>query len=151
MKNAPSFAEINNLFTNGDPKEVWLKASGIIKLINRAYDFTVAQTSFNDVVRLFYGEYPGYCPIKTLFHNLHHTMDVFLCAVRLMHGVHISGTRLTDKELTMIMIDRKSTRLNSSHSSILYAINFFNATTPTEIYTLSLHDALPICSCVRFG
>ena len=104
MKNAPSFAEINNLFTNGDPKEVWLKASGIIKLINPAYDFTVAQTSFNDVVRLFFGDYPGYCPIKTLYHNLHHTMDVFLCAVRLMHGVHISGTRLADKELTMIML-----------------------------------------------
>src|SRR5882672_9689513 len=30
--------------------------------------------------------------------------------------------------------DRKSTRLNSSH---------------TEIYTLSLHDALPICECSR--
>src|SRR6266700_5136913 len=24
---------------------------------------------------------------------------------------------------------------------------FFNATATTEIYTLSLHDALPICSC----
>src|SRR3972149_3897753 len=36
--------------------------------------------------------------------NLPHTMDVFLCAARLMHGVHISGTRLTDKELTMIMM-----------------------------------------------
>src|SRR5579862_7516743 len=32
-------------------------------------------------------------------------------------------------------LDRKSTRLNSSHSSISYAV---------EIYTLSLHDALPI-------
>src|ERR671916_88905 len=31
---------------------------------------------------------------------------------------------------TFAMLDRKSTRLNSSH---------------TEIYTLSLHDALPIC------
>src|ERR671916_21471 len=30
--------------------------------------------------------------------------------------------------------DRKSTRLNSSH---------------TVIYTLSLHDALPICNCLR--
>ena len=104
MKIAPSFAEINSLFTNGDPKEVWRKASEIIKLINPAYDFTVAKTTFNDVVRLFYGEYPGYCAIKTLYHNLHHTMDVFLCAVRLMHGVHISGTRLTDKEMTLIMM-----------------------------------------------
>ncbi len=104
MKIAPTFAEINNLFSNGDPKEVWLKASEIIKLVSPAYDFSVAQTSFNDVVRLFRGEYPGYCAIKTLYHNMHHTMDVFLCAVRLMHGVHISGTRLSDKELTMIMM-----------------------------------------------
>src|SRR6266516_138608 len=53
--------------------------------------------------------------------------------------------------------DRKSTRLNSSHRTISYAVFcltkkhstsnpffFFNATPPTEIYTLSLHDALPI-------
>src|SRR3990167_5458764 len=41
--------------------------------------------------------------------------------------------------------DRKSTRLNSSHSQISYALFFFNDTATTEIYTLSLHDALPIC------
>ena len=48
------------------------------------------------------------------------------------------------------LIDRKSTRLNSSHGYISYAVfclkkkNFFNDTATTEIYTLSLHDALPI-------
>src|SRR2546430_507454 len=55
--------------------------------------------------------------------------------------------------------DRKSTRLNSSHSQISYAVFclkkkttnslyffFFNDTATTEIYTLSLHDALPISS-----
>src|SRR5260370_759539 len=61
-------------------------------------------------------------------------------------------------------LDRKSTRLNSSHTSISYAVFclkktkpkaltsltqtsvffFFNDTATTEIYTLSLHDALPI-------
>src|SRR3989442_859433 len=53
--------------------------------------------------------------------------------------------------------DRKSTRLNSSHVRISYAVLcletkkspstalfFFNDTATTEIYTLSLHDALPI-------
>src|SRR3990167_6882601 len=40
--------------------------------------------------------------------------------------------------------DRKSTRLNSSHSQISYSFFFFNDTATTEIYTLSLHDALPI-------
>src|SRR3989338_5261222 len=43
-----------------------------------------------------------------------------------------------------IALDRKSTRLNSSHSSISSALSFFNDPAPTEISTLSLHDALPI-------
>src|SRR5690554_690685 len=76
--------------------------------------------------------------------------------------------------------DRKSTRLNSSHVRISYAVFclkkktsantancvsappekswrklstplfFFNASASTDIYTLSLHDALPICPCVLF-
>src|SRR3712207_6236730 len=40
--------------------------------------------------------------------------------------------------------DRKSTRLKSSHAKITSAVLFFNDTATTEIYTLSLHDALPI-------
>src|SRR5437867_9919899 len=49
--------------------------------------------------------------------------------------------------------------LQSSHVSYLLfsvipqitipTVFFFNATAPTEIYTLSLHDALPICPCCR--
>jgi len=104
MKHVPTPAEVNNLFDNSDPKQVWLKASEIIRLINPDYDFTIARSTFDDVVRLFHGEYPGYCQIKTLYHDLRHTMDVFLCAARLMHGVHVSGTRLTDMELTMILM-----------------------------------------------
>src|SRR3990167_388977 len=42
------------------------------------------------------------------------------------------------------MIDRKSTRLNSSHSQISYCVFFFNDPAPPEIHPLSLHDALPI-------
>src|ERR1051326_6033075 len=34
-----------------------------------------------------------------------------------------------------------------SHSFISYPVFFFNDTATTEIYTLSLHDALPICCC----
>src|ERR1035441_7503212 len=52
--------------------------------------------------------------------------------------------------------DRKSTRLNSSHLGISYAVFFFNDRATTEIYPLSLHDALPICAIsvqclVRYG
>src|SRR2546430_405425 len=47
--------------------------------------------------------------------------------------------------------DRKSTRLKSRHSQISYALFFFNDTATTEIYTLSLHDALPIYQGRRSG
>ena len=104
MKNLPTPDEVRDLFANTDPNEVWGKASDIIRHVNPAYDFSFAKTTFDDVVRLFRGEYPGYGPIRTLYHNLPHTLDVFLCAVRLMHGVHLSGIPLTDNEMTIIMI-----------------------------------------------
>src|SRR5256885_7354591 len=40
------------------------------------------------------------------------------------------------------------TRLSSMYSAFVYLF-FFNDTATTEIYTLSLHDALPICECIR--
>jgi len=104
MKNLPTPAGINSLFANSNPDEVWIKAADIVRRINPAYDFSLVKTAFDDVVRLFRGEYPGYGSIKTLYHDLPHTMDVLLCAVRLMHGVYISGTKLTDNEMALIMM-----------------------------------------------
>src|ERR1043166_5460320 len=49
-----------------------------------------------------------------------------------------------------LRLDRKSTPLNSRHvSQSRVSSFFFNDTATTEIYTLSLHDALPISSCWR--
>src|SRR3990172_7532140 len=47
--------------------------------------------------------------------------------------------------------DRKSTRLNSSHGYISYALFFLKDATTTEIYALSLHDALRIFASSRVG
>src|SRR6266496_3105833 len=104
-------------------------------------------------------------PYTTLFRSRSGPAD----ARRSRHH-HSRGTALQD---------RKSTRLNSSHVEISYAVFclkkkkladfnaraeqpdphleqamrdalisffFFNDTATTEIYTLSLHDALPICA-----
>jgi hypothetical protein len=120
MKNIPSPAEINSLFTNSNPDLVWVKATGIIRRISPSYDFTLVRIVFDDVMRLFKGNYAGYSAIKTLYHDLPHTLDIFLCAVRLMHGVHLSGSRLSNKEITLIMIatlmhDSGYAHLNGEH------------------------------------
>src|SRR5258708_27098160 len=39
--------------------------------------------------------------------------------------------------------------MSSLRSSVFFSFFFFNDTATTEIYTLSLHDALPICSASR--
>src|SRR3712207_1744045 len=54
-----------------------------------------------------------------------------------------------DVEVDWRVLDRKRTRLNSSHANISYAVFLFNDTATTEIYTLSLHDALPISKSAR--
>ncbi|MGA7751132.1 MAG: hypothetical protein WCA63_13435 [Gallionella sp.] len=104
MKNIPTSAEINSLFANSDSGTVWAKAASILRRINPGYDTSLIKTVFYDVMSLFRGEYPGYSSIKTLYHDKPHTLDVFMCAVRLMHGVQISGSRLTDEEMTLVMM-----------------------------------------------
>ncbi|MBI5890455.1 MAG: HD domain-containing protein [Nitrosomonadales bacterium] len=104
MKNSPMQAEIDELFNNDDPRIVWAKVVDIIRRINPDYDFSLVQSVYDDVLRLFRGAYPDYGAIKTLYHDLSHTLEVLICGVRLMHGVHVSGDRLTDEEVTSILL-----------------------------------------------
>lgn len=104
MQNTPAATEIDSLFANSNPDEVWTRATEIIRRISPAHDLSIDKIVFDDMVRLFHGEYPGYSAIRTPYHDLSHTLDVLMCAVRLMHGMHISGTKLTDNEITMVMM-----------------------------------------------
>ncbi len=104
MKTAPTPSEIRTLFANSDPTEVWYKACDIIKHINPLLDFFYVSQVFDDVVRMFRGDYPGYRPINTLYHDLHHTLDVFLCATRLLHGAHVAGIELSAAEIIRTLI-----------------------------------------------
>src|SRR3990167_3993345 len=61
------------------------------------------------------------------------------------------AVREADGRCRVAKKDRKSTRLNSSHSQISHANYFFNDTAATDIYTLSLHDALPLLPRAHCG
>ena len=104
MNNNPTPAELSELFNNDDPRVVWSKTADIIRRMSPGYDFALVRSVYDDVMRLFHGEYPGYGPIRTMYHDLSHTLEVLLCGVRLMHGVHVSGDRLTDEEITLIVL-----------------------------------------------
>jgi hypothetical protein len=42
--------------------------------------------AFHDLTRLYRGEYPGYHPCDTAYHNVQHVMDVTLAMARLING-----------------------------------------------------------------
>src|SRR5688500_13075009 len=60
-----------------------------------------------------------------------------------LHGF-LDGARAGTRAPGVRPEDRKSTRLNSSHLVISYAVFCLNAAAPTYLYHLPLHDALPI-------
>src|SRR5437588_169630 len=70
-------------------------------------------------------------------------------------AVTLAATVLPGAAVAARWTDRKSTRLNSSHTVISYAVFCLNDPATTERATLSLHDALPISASplqsVRFG
>lgn len=97
-------AEIWELFANTDPDATWEKALRIVRHIRPDFDDAIVRPVFDDVVRLFNGSYPEYHRISTPYHDLSHTLSVFICAVRLLHGTHLADTRLSDDEISLVLI-----------------------------------------------
>lgn len=83
-----------------ESSRAWNLAVEVVRSIELGFDFSLVETVFADVVRLFRGEYPGYQKIRTPYHDLNHTLDVFVCAVRLMHGARVSGHALSGEGIT---------------------------------------------------
>jgi hypothetical protein len=96
--------EIFSLFSNHDPDLVWNKAEAIARRMHPDFDASAAHAAFLDVMRLFSGEIPGYSALKTPYHDRSHTLDVFMCAIRLAHGLHLAGAALTGTEITQVML-----------------------------------------------
>jgi hypothetical protein len=64
-------------------------SSEVRRIYQVLYPDASAQTldrSFDDVGRVFRGEYPGYQACDTDYHNLQHTLDVSLAMARMMDG-----------------------------------------------------------------
>ncbi len=86
--------------TAGILAEVKKTASSILPdFIFRRFD-----AAFNDVDRLFQGQYEGYRACNTKYHDFNHTMMVLLAMARLMHGATVSGVRFTEKEVNLGLI-----------------------------------------------
>jgi len=76
----------------------------IVDSLYQGFDHGFVDHAFADAERLFRGEYPGYRSSTTMYHNLQHTLEVFLCVARLIHGAAQEGHAINSRlaELTLV-------------------------------------------------
>ncbi len=87
-----------------DPHAVFEEVRDIVSETNPHFDFIALDGVFQDVLKLFRGEYPGYQECNTWYHDLKHTTDCLLAMARLMHGASLHGLALPERDMAMGLI-----------------------------------------------
>ena len=87
-----------------NPPDVLVEVKKIISLFFPYFDFKPFEKVFNDIFKVFAGNYPGYRKCNTLYHDLRHTMDCLLVMARLIHGAFVSGIAFTERDVNLGLI-----------------------------------------------
>lgn len=93
----------HNLVFVRKPNDIVGEVQYILNLINPEFDFSPISRIFYDTLRLFGGEYEGYRACNTRYHDIEHTVMVFLASARLVHAVAISGWNLREKDIDLCL------------------------------------------------
>ena len=86
-----------------EPANIVEEVKYVLSLIN-CNTGDVVEEAFNDTVKLFNGHFRGYKASNTKYHDLSHTLAVFLATVRLVHGVIIDGRTLSSDIIVIGLI-----------------------------------------------
>ena len=93
-----------DLVNPANTREVHDEIKHIISLVAEAYDFDAFDRVLEDTVRMFDGEYPGYQPSKTKYHDLEHTNSVVLATARLMHACFLEGEAIEPRSIFLLLV-----------------------------------------------
>ena len=95
-----TITHLEDLVPPGEPEKTLEEVLHLIRRLG-AGDEGLIRDAFDDMVRVFRGDYPGYRKSNTRYHDLDHTCAVFLAMARLMHGAHVEGHRWSDREVAL--------------------------------------------------
>jgi hypothetical protein len=87
-----------------DHQTILKEVKHIASLIYPQFDFQHIDKAFSDIEKLFIGRYPGYRNCNTHYHDIRHTLTVFLAMTRLIHGAHLSGCKFNEEEINIGII-----------------------------------------------
>ena len=78
--------DVTNRVNTTDPVHVKLEVLRIFRALYVRNEAPALSSAFDDMVRLYRGEYPGYAKCDTEYHDIQHVLDVTLAMVRLLDG-----------------------------------------------------------------
>lgn len=87
--------KLYDLLNSQDPQAVLKEILHIFSLLGADCHNDRFVSVYNDILRLFKGDYPGYRESNTRYHNLEHTIMVTLGTARLIHGCVEAGMRFS--------------------------------------------------------
>src|SRR5438270_7853354 len=78
--------DVTNRVNITDPVHVKLEVLRIFRALYVRNEAPALSTAFDDMVRLYRGDYPGYASCDTEYHDIQHVLDVTLAMARLLDG-----------------------------------------------------------------
>lgn len=96
--------QLSKLVAMDNPSAVLREVEHIAHMMHPGLDFNPVGAVFNDILKLFGGDYPGYRKCNTEYHDLKHTTDTFLAVARLMHGAFIHGHAFRERTVVLGLI-----------------------------------------------
>ncbi|MEN6439694.1 MAG: hypothetical protein ABFD97_14060 [Syntrophobacter sp.] len=87
-----------------NPLAVFAEVCWLVNVIHPNMDLRPLRIAFQQILRLFRGEFPGYRECNSLYHDLRHTTDCLLALTRLIHGAWLRGMSVTQDNLTVGLI-----------------------------------------------
>lgn len=82
-----------------NPLLVFEEVKHVVLEIFPEFDLDPLERLFQDTIRLFNGDYPGFQPCDTDYHDLKHTTDTLLAMARLIHGAILNGLHFSKRDL----------------------------------------------------
>jgi hypothetical protein len=78
--------DVTNRINTTDPVCVKLEVARIFRSLYNRTQSPILNHAFDDMVRLYRGEFPGYAKCDTQYHDIQHVLDVTLAMARLLDG-----------------------------------------------------------------
>ena len=93
MKERRSEYDVTNQVNVTDVESVCNEVCRLFSELYPKHSIYSLRKAFRIAAELFRGDYPGYRPCDTPYHDLQHTLDVTLAMTRLLYGYEVCATR----------------------------------------------------------